>query len=157
MAYRVYSLIFLRPLSPFLLQLFERRIDAAEQLEDNRGRDIRHDAQAENRRLAELAGAECGDHVEQVADAALSLPEEGTHLFRVHDGQGYLPADPIDGQQAQRQQNLLPQLGNRKDDANLFPHGSIRLISRGVGSQVAESVDCGPVFVPRPTREQAKS
>ncbi len=37
----------------FLLQLFQRRIDAAEQLEDDRGRDVGHDAQAEDRGLVE--------------------------------------------------------------------------------------------------------
>ena len=43
-----------------LLQLLQRRLDAAQELEDNRGRDVGHDAQAEDRGLAELAGAEHG-------------------------------------------------------------------------------------------------
>ena len=36
----------------FLLQLLERRINAAQQLENDRGRDVRHDAQAEDRDIA---------------------------------------------------------------------------------------------------------
>ena len=54
--------------------------------------------------------------------------EEGRHLRVVDDRQGNLPADAIDGQQQERQQDLLPQFGDREDDANLFPHGSIRRI-----------------------------
>ena len=112
----------------FLLQLLQRRIDAAEQLEDNRGRDVGHDAQAEDRRLVQLAGAEHGHLVEQGAQPLLALlAEEGRHLRVIDDRQGNLPADAVDGQQQQRQQDLLPQLGDREDDANLFPHGSIRL------------------------------
>ena len=65
----------------FLLQFFQRRIDAAEQLEDNRGRDVGHDAQAEDRRLAQLAGAEHGHLVEQIAQTLLArLAEEDGHL-----------------------------------------------------------------------------
>ena len=39
----------------FFLQPLERPPHAAQQLEDNRGRDVRHDAQAEDRDLVQLA------------------------------------------------------------------------------------------------------
>ena len=38
----------LRPALAFLLQLFQRRVDAGEELEDDRRRDVGHDAQAED-------------------------------------------------------------------------------------------------------------
>ena len=42
----------------FLLQLFQRRDDGRQELEDDRGRDVRHDAQAEDRALREVAAGE---------------------------------------------------------------------------------------------------
>ena len=45
---------FLPPRLPLLLQLFQRRINAPQELKDDRGRDIGHDAQAENGRLPQM-------------------------------------------------------------------------------------------------------
>ena len=118
----MYSLIFLRPALAFLLQLLERRIDAGQQLEDDRGRDVRHDAQAEDRDVAQLAGAEHGDGFEHVADAA-ALAAEAVDLGLIDDRQRDLKADAIDRQHQQRQTDLRAQLGNLPDDANFFPHG----------------------------------
>ena len=58
----------------FLLQLFQRRIDAAQKLEDDRGRDVGHDAQAEDRGLAQIRGAEGGDVIDDAAARRVLLP-----------------------------------------------------------------------------------
>ncbi len=44
-----------------LAELLNRLPDAAEQLEHNRGRDIGHDAQAEDGHLTQVGGGENGD------------------------------------------------------------------------------------------------
>ena len=117
---------FLAAALAFFLQLLERLPDAAQELENDRGRDVGHDAQAEDRDLVELRGAEHGHLLEQSPHAA-ALLEERRHLALVDDRQRNLPADAIDRPASTSvKQDLLPQLGNREDDANFFPHGSLR-------------------------------
>ena len=48
----------------FLLQLGQRLIDDGEQLEDDRRRDVRHDAEREDRQLAQVAAGEEIDQAE---------------------------------------------------------------------------------------------
>ena len=56
----------------------------------------------------------------------VGLTNSPVHLGLIDDRQRNLEADAIDGQQQQREEDLLPQLGNREDDADFFPHGSLR-------------------------------
>ena len=77
-----------------LLQSFEGCPNATEELEDNRGRDVRHDSQAEDRGLVKLTGAEDGDLLHELSDALAGLfAEEGGHFALVDDRQRDLPAD----------------------------------------------------------------
>jgi len=94
-------------------------------LKDNRGRDIRHDSQAEDRDLRKLAGAERGNLIEHGPQAAIAT-EFLFHRALVDDGQRDLPTDSIDRQEHQGQKNLLTQLRDRENDANFLQHGLIR-------------------------------
>ena len=102
----------------FLLQLLQRGPDAGQELEDDRGRDVGHDPQAEDRQLAEIAGAK-QRHLLQEAAQPLIGPGRA-RLLRVHDRQRDLPADPIDRQQAQGEKDLPPQLRDGEDDLHLL-------------------------------------
>jgi hypothetical protein len=104
------------------LQLLERRIDAPQQLKDDRRRNVRHDPQAEDRYVVELRRAEHGDGCQHVAQTA-GLIAKLAHRFLVDHRELDLEADAIDGEHQQRQQYLLTQLGNLPDDAKLFQHG----------------------------------
>ena len=67
--YRVYSLIFLMPVWPSFRKLFNRfAIPLPQQLENNRSRDIRHDAEAEDRDDPQIGRAEHGDFRQQLAE-----------------------------------------------------------------------------------------
>ena len=76
----------------------------------------------EDRRFLQVAGAKHGHLGEESAHGTTA-----TGLIQrilIHDRKRDLPTDTIDRQQKKRQKDLLTQLGNRKDDAELFPHGS---------------------------------
>ena len=70
-----------------LLQLFQRRIDARQKLEDNRGGNVGHDAQTEDGRLPQLAAAEDGHLIEQIGSASAAAEALLQHLM-VEDRQG---------------------------------------------------------------------
>ena len=57
----------------FFLQSFQGRPDAGQQLEDDRRRDIGHDAQSEDRDLIQLGGAEDRDLLEEHAEPLVRL------------------------------------------------------------------------------------
>ena len=57
----------------FLLQLGQRLIDHGQQLQNDRRRDVRHDAQGENRQPAQVAAAE---QIDKAQHGALVLLEE---------------------------------------------------------------------------------
>ena len=79
---------FLAPRFAFLLQLFDRLPDAAQQLEDDRRRDVGHDAQAEDRGLAQVAGAEHGRVFDQLAEATWPDPQAASTLVGSMIGSG---------------------------------------------------------------------
>ena len=101
---------------PLLLQPLQRRPDGGEQLEDDRRGDVGHDPEPEDRRLRQLTGGKHRHRLQQRADAPRLLGKR-RHRLGVDDRQGHLPADAVDGEQSEREQNLLPQFGDRKNDA----------------------------------------
>ncbi len=128
---------FLAAAFAFFLQPFERGPDAAQELKNNGRRNVGHDAQTEDRDLIQLTGAEQRDLFEQSAQPAGRI-EIAFHLLLIDYRQRDLPANAIDQQQGQREEDLLAQLRDREDDAEFFPHGSIplrflALRRRGVG------------------------
>jgi hypothetical protein len=57
----------------FFLELLQRRDDRREELEDDRRRDVRHDAEAEDRALAQVAAGEQRDVVGEAPAALASV------------------------------------------------------------------------------------
>ena len=98
----------------FLLQLFQRRNDHGQQLQNDRRRDVRHDAQGENGQLADVAA---GEHVEEAEDGALLRAEEFLPALDVDARRGDLAAQPVHGQHAQREQDPLAKVGDAEDVA----------------------------------------
>ena len=64
-----------------LLQLLQGRIDAGQELEDDGRGNVRHDAQAEDRRLVDLAGAEDRRLIQQVGPASGAAPPHDSSIF----------------------------------------------------------------------------
>ena len=109
----------LRDLAPaqlaFLLQLFERRDHHGQQLQDDRRRDVGHDAQREDRQPADVAAAE---QVEEAEDGALVALEELFQAVGVDAGSRDVPAQAVDRQQRQREQDTLAQIRDPKNVRN---------------------------------------
>ena len=70
----------------FLLERFERRRDRRHQLNDDRGRDVGHDVERENRHPVD---ATAGEHVEHAEDAA------GLGVEDLFPGVGSMPGSGI--------------------------------------------------------------
>ena len=94
---------------PFLGQLLKRRDDGREQRHDDRGANVRHDAQRKHRRIAERAPAE---HVIEAQQAAAHALNGRGEFPPVHAGRRHVGAEPIDGQHRQREPNPAFQLRN---------------------------------------------
>ena len=88
----------LRDLAPpqlaLFLKLFERRDDDGQQLQDDRRRDVGHDAQREDRELAELPP---GEKIHEAKGCTLRLLEQPLQLFGVNTGSWNVPSDAING------------------------------------------------------------
>ena len=108
---------------PLFLQLLQRRVHAGQQLEDDGCRDVRHDSQPEDRALADIRGREELDNVDELAEAPpLEGVEVGLQIGLVDERQRKREAHPVDREQPQRQQDLLPEFGDLEHDHHLFKH-----------------------------------
>ena len=113
------------PALSFLHHGLERGHDASQKLKDDRRRDIGHDSQAEDRAHANRRAAKHRHGTEQLASrvgALLFLPVPQLRL--VDDRQGNVKADPVDGQEHGREENLPPQFGHLEDGQQFF-HGRL--------------------------------
>ena len=97
----------LAALLALLLQLLERRDDRRHQLHDDRGGDVGHDAEREDRHA--LDGA-AGEHVEHAQDAGGLLLERLLQRLEIDAGQRDVGAEPVDEQRAEREPDALLQL-----------------------------------------------
>ena len=79
------------------------------------------------RRSAALNTETCSHECEQAA-VLLARCMFSASCCLVDDRQRNLIADAKDGQQDQREEDLLPQLGNREDRAEFFPHGELPVL-----------------------------
>src|SRR5205807_1502875 len=104
----------LTPEFAFLLQLGKRLINNRQQLQDDRCRDIRHDAQGENCHTAQLAAGKKVDKPQQ-RTTCTSLGKELLQLQGVDSGRGQVSAKPVDEQHPERKQDPLAQIRNPKD------------------------------------------
>src|SRR4029077_6531994 len=104
----------------FLLQLRQRLIDHRQQLQNNRGRDVGHDVQSENRQPAELSA---GKQVHEAQQTAFVLLEELLQFVRIHTRRGNVSAQAVHCQQTKREQNALAQVRDTKDVCQFLQHG----------------------------------
>ena len=95
------------PLLALLLELLELRMHRGKELHDDRGGDVRHDADREDREPAEGPARE---HVEHVEDRPALLLEERFERDRVDAGNRDERADPEDEDRAEDEQQPVPQL-----------------------------------------------
>jgi hypothetical protein len=98
-------------LAPSLLALFLELLqmwrDRGQQLDDDRGRDIRHDVQRKDRHAPDRAA---GEHVEHAEDARLVLPKHIGKRLRVDAGDRDIGTEPIDQQRTKREPDALLEL-----------------------------------------------
>ena len=106
----------LRDLAPaqfaFLLQLGQRLIDNREQLEDDRRRDVGHDAQREDRKPAKIAPGEQIAQAEQRTGVQIEVLRQ---RIRIDARRGNERPQTIHRQQAKREEDSLAEIGNTKD------------------------------------------
>ncbi len=97
---------FLAALLAFLGQLLDRLKDHCQQLQDNRGTDIGHDAQCKNGHLLQGAAGKSTDQANQSPFSPFK--KLGQHLG-INPGCRYVTPNPIDRKHAQGKQNSTAQ------------------------------------------------
>jgi hypothetical protein len=113
------------------LQFFERGDHHGEQLQNDGRRDVRHDAQGENRQAADIAA---GEHVEETEERAPRGIEEFRPPRGIDARRGDVPAQTVHRQQASVNNRRLRRSGTRKMLANasknlMVPFDSRRLLA----------------------------
>src|SRR5262249_24977444 len=103
----------------FFLQLGQRLVNDCEQLQDDRCRDVRHDAKSKDGEPPELSAAE---EVYESQEAAALLLEELLQQVRIDCRCGNVTADAVNRQQSKRKQHAGPQLGHAEDIRQLLKH-----------------------------------
>ena len=109
----------LPPLITLLLQLLKIRNHRGEKLEDDRGTDIRHDAERENCGLGEVTPGEQVIQSEQRSGVLLKKELQGR---RIHTWRRYVATQPIYDQNCQSEENTPPQLRNLEYILYLVDH-----------------------------------
>ena len=104
----------------FLLQPRQRFVNHGQQLQNNRGGNVGHDAQGEDRQPAQVAAAEQIDEAEQ---SAAGVGKQACQGRRINAGCRQVAADAVDGKQPKREQYALAQVRNFEDVRQLLEHG----------------------------------
>ena len=97
----------LAALLAFLLELLQRRRDRRHQLQNDRGRDVRHDVEGEDRHPLDAAARE---HVEHAEDAARLGAEDLIPRGWVDAGQRNVGAEPVDQERPEGEPDTLLEL-----------------------------------------------
>ncbi len=106
----------------FLPQLLPRRIDGAQQLDDDRGGNVWTDVQGEDRHPLHGAAGEQVEHSQN----ALRLPLEGRRKGRrIDPGNGQVGPKPIDHQHHQGEEDPLVKLGRLLEGAEIHVCGKL--------------------------------
>ena len=92
----------------FFVELVELGHDDGEQLDDDRRRHVRHDAEREDRHLLQRAAREHVEHAEERARATLG--DHVVHLDAVDARDRDEHADPVDSHHRKREQDPLAEL-----------------------------------------------
>src|SRR2546422_4201005 len=129
----------LRDLLPTRLALLgepvERRNDDGEELQDDRGGDVRHDPERKDRQPPKVAAREEVDHAEQ---RALHLVEELGERVTVDARRRDVGADPVGDQHRRREQDAALQPGDLED------------VLKALEAFDHEAVTCAPSTSTRP-------
>ena len=112
----------LAALFAFLGQLLEVRHDRLQQLEDDRGADVGHDAQREDRGVAEVAAYK---EIVQPKNSASAASKEIGQCRHIDAGRGDVTTNPVHDKQQQRKNNPLLELRNLKHVGHLANHLTI--------------------------------
>src|SRR5262249_39631772 len=96
----------------FLGELLEVRPDDRQQLQDDRRRDVRHDAEGEDREPPERAPRE---DVQEPEERPGRGAEEFVHRGRIDAGRGDVRPQPVHRQQDEGENDPLAQVGHRED------------------------------------------
>ena len=106
---------------PLLRELFEIRPDDGQQLQDDRRRDVRHDPEGEDRQPAQVPS---GEQIEKAEQPSPLRTEEGLQSMEVHSGDRDMPADAVDRQHQEGEDDSLPEIGDAEDVLDRFDHAS---------------------------------
>ena len=88
-------------------QLVDRLVNHAAELEDDRRRDVRHDAEGEDRELGERPA---GEHVEKAQQAARLLGDVLMHGVAINAWNTDEHPDPIDREHPEGEDHTAPEL-----------------------------------------------
>src|SRR5690606_20582548 len=91
----------------FLLQLLQRRHYCGHQLDNNTGRDIRHDAESKNTHALQVTA---GEHVEQTKNGLFRAAEHLCKALRMNTRDRNMGTDPEHQQRPQQKADATPQL-----------------------------------------------
>src|SRR5713226_2635833 len=118
---------FAAPELAFFLQALEVREHHGHQLQDDRGGDVRHDAERENRHAAEVAAAE---EIEDAQHRAGRLVEQLIQHGGIDARDRNVRTNAVNCQQRQREQNAVPQVLNAEHVFHGFDESFHALILR---------------------------
>ena len=145
----------LAALLAFFLERFERGRNRRHQLNDDRGRDVRHDVEREDRHPVDAA---TGEHVEHAENAAGLGIEDLRPGVGIDAGQRDIRAEAIDQQRADREPDALLEffgLGERREieiGRQLFRCRNHRLLPRPPTLPAAISLRTQRIRLLRPSR-----
>ena len=103
----------------FLLQFGQWLINNGEQLKNDGGRDVRHDAKSKDGKSLQLSTAE---KIYKTEEAPTLLLEELLQEICIDSRCRDVAADAIDGKQPKRKQYPGPQFGHAEDVSQLLKH-----------------------------------
>src|SRR5690606_35037503 len=106
-----------------LLQGFQARDHHGQQLQDDGRRDVRHDAQREDRDLKQRATAEHVDQTEQTL-IGLSVVDTGLDVPVVDARDRHVGTEPVHHDDAEREEQLLAQVGRLERPGERGEHGA---------------------------------
>ena len=102
-----------------LRELLEVGPHHRQQLQDDRRRDVRHDAEREDGDPLEASARE---RVHEAEEGALHGRHELDQRLRIHPRRRNVTADPIDREQPESEHQALAQIRDREDIAQAFDH-----------------------------------
>ena len=106
---------FLSTCLPLFFQFLQRWINCAQQLQNNRCRNIGHNAEAEDGGAGQRTGAEDRYLGQEVGNRRIHVFRERSDLCLIDDRQRDLPTNAVDRQQEDRKKDLPAEFGDCED------------------------------------------